>query len=291
MPLIRRTEPEELAPMIGALVIVFRETIEAGLVIGIVLAVTRSIPGHAAYVAAGGAAGLLGAVIVAFFAGALAAAFEGIGQDVFNASVLAVAVLMLGWHNVWMARHGREMANDLRRVGEEVSHGSRSLFALAAVVAIAVLREGSEVVLFLYGILLSAGEAATSLVVGCLLGLAAGAGVSFLAYAGLLYVPVRHLFRVTGLLIAFMAAGMAARSVGFLEQADLTSWLGKIVWDTSALLPDSSWLGRILQVLVGYTDRPTELQLVVYLATLGTILVIMRLIGPVPQRERPVVAN
>lgn len=277
--------------MIGALVIVFRETIEAGLIIGIVLAVTRTIPARTAFIAGGAAVGLLGAAVVALFAGALAGAFEGTGQEIFNASVLAIAVVMLGWHNAWMARHGREMSENLHRLGKEVSLGSRSLLALATVVAIAVLREGSEVVLFFYGIVLSSREGASSLLAGGLLGLAAGAGMSLLAYAGLLGIPVRHLFRVTGLLIALMAAGMAAQSVGFLQQADLTPGLGRIVWDTSGILPDSSWVARILQVLVGYTDRPTQLQLVAYLGTLGSILVLTKLLGPAPRKERQLVAN
>ncbi len=277
--------------MIGALVIVFRETIEAGLIIGIVLAVTRTIPARSAYIAAGLGAGLLGAGVVAIFAGTLAGAFDGLGQEIFNASVLAIAVVMLGWHNVWMARHGREMSESVRRLGKEVSLGARSLLALAAVVAIAVLREGSEVVLFFYGIVLSSREGAASLLAGGLLGLAAGAGISLLAYAGILNIPVRHLFRVTGLLIALMAAGMAAQSVGFLQQADLTPGLGRIVWDMSGILPDSSWAARVLQVLVGYTDRPTQLQLVAYLATLGSILALMRVLAPAPRQERPLVAN
>lgn len=277
--------------MIGALVIVFRETIEAGLIIGIVLAVTRTIPARFTYIGVGVAVGLLGAALVAIFAGVLAGAFEGTGQEIFNASVLAIAVVMLGWHNVWMARHAREMSENVRRIGEEVSLGSRSLLALATVVALAILREGSEVVLFFYGIVLSSHEGARSLLVGGMLGLAAGAGMSLLAYGGLVRVPARHLFRVTGLLIAFMAAGMAAQSVGFLQQADLTSWLGRIVWDTSGILPETSWVARILQVLVGYTDRPTQLQLVAYLTTLGSILVLMRLLAPTPRQERPLVAN
>lgn len=272
--------------MVGSLVIVLREVIEAGLIVGIVLAVTRTIPSRMAYIAGGLIAGLLGAAIVALFAGALAQAFEGTGQEIFNASVLAIAVLMLGWHNVWMAQHGREMAENVRRLGTEVSRGSRSLLALAAVVAVAVLREGSEVVLFLYGLVLSSGEGMASLVAGGVLGLLAGVAISLLAYIGLITIPVRHLFKVTGLLIAFMAAGMAAQSIGFLEQADLTPWLGKIVWDTSAILSESSWVGRILHVLVGYSDRPTQLQLLVYVGTLGSILILMRVLAPPRQNQR-----
>lgn len=266
--------------MAGALIIVLREAIEAGLIIGIVLAVTQGVPNRALYIGGGIAAGLLGAVLVAGFAGALSNALEGAGQEVFNATVLGTAVIMLAWHNIWMARHGRQMSEDMRHLGREVTSGARSLGALAAVVALAVLREGSEVVLFLYGVVISSSESGMSLLLGGVLGLLLGAGISALAYGGLAIIPPRHLFRVTGILIAFMAAGMAAQSVAFLEQADIATALGGIVWNSTAWLADNSIAGRVLHTLLGYTGRPTQLQLVVYLGTLGVIFGLMKLAAP-----------
>lgn len=266
--------------MAGALIIVLREAIEAGLIIGIVLAVTRGMPLRTYYVAGGILAGLLGAMLVAGFAGALSNAFAGAGQEIFNAAILGLAVIMLAWHNIWMARHGRQMSDDMRRLGRDVMSGARSLSALAAVVALAVLREGSEVVLFLYGIVVSSGESELSLLLGGVLGLLLGAGISALAYGGLAIIPPRYLFKVTGILIAFMAAGMAAQSVAFLEQADIATALGGIVWNSSALLADNSIAGRVLHTLLGYTVRPTQLQLLVYLGTLGTIFGLMKLAAP-----------
>ena len=266
--------------MAGALIIVLREVIEAGLIVGIVLAVTRAIPLRGLYVAGGILAGLFGAALVAAFAGALSSALAGAGQEVFNAAILGIAVVMLGWHNIWMARHGRRIGEDMGQLGRDVLSGSRSLTALAIVVAVAVLREGSEVVLFLYGVVISSGEPRFSLVLGGLLGLLLGAGISALTYTGLAVIPPRHLFRVTSVLIGFMAAGMAAQSVAFLEQADIATALGDAVWNTSSVLADNSVAGRVLHTLLGYTDRPTELQLVVYLATLATIFGIMKLLAP-----------
>ena len=130
---------------------------------------------------------------------------------------------MLAWHNIWVARHGRQMSEDMRRLGRDVMSGARSLMALAVVVGLAVLREGSEVVLFLYGVIISSGESGLSLLLGGVLGLLLGAGISALAYGGLAVIPSRHLFKVTSVLIAFMAAGMAAQSVAFLEQADIAT--------------------------------------------------------------------
>src|SRR5581483_866240 len=135
--------------MFGALVIVFREVIEAGLIIGIVLAATRGVPGRERWILLGIGGGVLGACVVAGFAGAISEAFAGSGQELLNVAVLGTAVVMLMWHNAWMARHGREMAAELTKVGAAVSEGTRPLTALAMVVGLAVLREGSEIVLFL----------------------------------------------------------------------------------------------------------------------------------------------
>ncbi|MFZ3328872.1 MAG: FTR1 family protein [Methylocella sp.] len=276
--------------MAGALIIVLREVVEAGLIVGIVLAATRTLPSRGLYVAGGILAGLLGAALVAAFAGTLANALAGVGQEVFNAAILGLAVIMLGWHNIWMARHGRQIGEDLRRLGRDVLSGSRSLTALAVVVAVAVLREGSEVVLFLYGVVISSGESGLSLMLGGLLGLLLGAGISALTYQGLAVIPPRHLFRVTSVLIGFMAAGMAAQSVAFLEQADIATALGDAVWNTSSVLADNSIAGRVLHTLLGYTGKPTELQLVVYLATLGTIFGAMKLLAP-PTGQNPKLAT
>jgi high-affinity iron transporter len=277
--------------VIGALIIVLREVIEAGLIIGIVLAVTRKMPGRGAYITGGVFAGLLGAALVAVFAGALSNAFQGIGQEVFNAAILGVAVIMLGWHNVWMARHGRQMSEDLHQLGRDVARGSRSLTALAIVVGVAVLREGSEVVLFLYGIVISSGDSGLNLLLGGLLGLALGAAISALTYTGLVIIPPRYLFRVTSLLIAFMAAGMAAQSVAFLEQADIATGLGHIVWNTSSFLTSNSMAGRVLHTLLGYTDQPTQLQLLVYVGTLAAIFGFMKLLSPPPGQGRRLATN
>jgi high-affinity iron transporter len=271
--------------MLGALVIVFREVLEAGLIIGIVLAATQGVAGRGRWIGIGIIAGVVGAAIVAMFAGVISEAFEGAGQEVFNASVLGAAVVMLMWHNAWMARHGREIANEMRHVGAEVSEGARPLTALAIVIGLAVLREGAEVVLFLYGIM-AAGTSGSSLLAGGLLGIAAGAGFTALTYFGLLAIPSRYIFSVTSWLIALLAAGMAAQSVQFLYNAGVIDVLGSTVWDTSWLLSEGSLFGQLLHTLIGYTSRPSEVQLVAYIGTLVAMFVLMRIARYQPQRER-----
>ncbi|WP_409191259.1 FTR1 family protein [Bradyrhizobium sp. RDM4] len=274
--------------MLAALIIVFREVFEAGLIIGIVLAVTRSVQHRNRWIVGGVLAGVTGACLVAAFAGALSQLFEGMGQELFNAAILGVAVVMLTSHNVWMAKHGKAMAGELRAVGQAVAEGSRSLLALAVVVGVAVLREGSEVALFLYGIAASDGGSAMSLFLGGLLGLVLGGAVCLLTYLGLLRIPPRSLFTTTTVLITLLAAGMAAQAVAFLERANWLTALDTVVWDTGWLLPENSILGRTLHTLIGYTDQPTQMQLAVYLVVIVVTIILMRVIAA--ERPRQAVA-
>ena len=272
--------------MLATLIIVFREMIEAGLIVGIVLSATVGVPTRGLWVAGGCVAGLLGACLVASFAGAISAAMAGYGQELFNVGILSFAVVMLTWHNVWMARHGREISQEMKQVGAEVKAGTRSLLALAIVVAIAVLREGSEVVLFLYGIVVQGSDTAASMALGGLGGVLLGAFMTFVMYKGLLKIPVKSLFKVTSWLIALLAAGMAAQAVSFLQQAQIITVLSDVVWNSSALIADRSLAGKILHTMIGYTARPTEAQLLVYGGVLVVMFTLMRLFGHVPTRPQ-----
>jgi len=131
--------------MAGIAVLVFREVLEAALIVSVVFAATRGVPSRTRWVGAGILAGVLGAVGVALSAGLIADAAAGMGPELFNATVLFAAVAMIAWHAIWMATHGREMAMQMQTLGAEVSVGQRPLAALLIVVALAVLREGSEV--------------------------------------------------------------------------------------------------------------------------------------------------
>jgi high-affinity iron transporter len=278
--------------MLATLIIVFREVIEAGLIIGIVMAATKGVAGRGRWVGYGVSAGLTGAVVLAGFAGRLSEMFEGSGQELFNAAVLLFAVVMLTWHNVWMASHGRTMARDLSAMGAAVVAGRRSLFALAMVVGIAVLREGSEVVLFLYGIAMAGGASTVLMLIGGLCGVIAGAVLTFLMYYGLLRVPAGRLFTVTAGLITLLAAGLGAQAIAFLQQSGHLRVLTRPLWDSSAILSEHSIVGRLLHTLIGYMDRPNGAELIVYLLIIACMIGLMRLIRlrDVLRRKRGIAA-
>jgi len=262
--------------MFATAVIVFREVLEAALLIGIIAAATRAVPGRNRWLAAGIAAGIAGAGLVALGTERIAEMASGIGQELFNAVVLGLAVVMLAWHNLWMSASGAALSADARSVGSEISSGRRARSVLLIVVGLAVLREGSETVLFLYGIAASGGGASGSMLLGGVVGIVAGVAVGALVYAGLLRIPLRWFFAATGVLVLFVAAGMASQAARLLIQADVLPSLATPLWDTSHLLPQTSVAGTLLHSLVGYEAQPAGMQLVFYVSVLAAIAVGMR---------------
>lgn len=263
--------------MFGTAIIVFREVLEAAIIIGIVSAATRGVAGRTRWLIAGLLAGLIGSGIVAASTDAIASFASGVGQELFNAIVLGIAVLMLAWHNVWMASHGAELAKKARTVAANISEGRSECSILMVVVGLAVLREGSETVLFLYGIAASEGGSARAMLFGGLIGMLAGVAVGYSIYAGLLRIPMRWFFAATGLLVLLLAAGMASSAAHFLIQADLIPALASPLWDSSSALPENGLFGILLHSLIGYDARPAGMQVIFYVAVLAVISFGMKL--------------
>ena len=257
--------------MFATAIIVFRETLEAALFIGIVAAATRGLAGRTTWLAGGVLVGLLGALALAAGARTISALADGIGQDLVNVGILSLALAMLAWHCIWVSTHGREMSQDARRLGSSVREGTRSPRALIVAVVLAVLREGAETVLFVAGMATGTPGNTHTMLLGAALGVLAGAAIGVMIYFGLSKVKPHHLFAVTNLLIMLLAAAIASQLARALAQSGLVNWWPNSLWDTSAVLPTDSPFGVLLHALAGYDARPSGLQLAFYL---GTLLII-----------------
>ena len=263
--------------MFGTSLIVFREALEAAMIIGIIAAATQGIPTRGRWLVGGTFLGLAGSALVAASMEVIAQFADGVGQEVFNASILGVAVLMLAWHSIWMASRGREIAAEARLIGSAIRGGQQNLSMLLVVIAIAVLREGAETVLFLYGVAISGSSNFLEMITGGALGLAGGVAVGVTLYLGLLRIPVRWFFAVISALVLLLAAGMAAQAARFLVQADLLPSLKSPLWDVSGILPNESAVGTVLHGLVGYDAHPAGIQVVFYVTVAVVIAACMRL--------------
>lgn len=272
--------------MFAAAIVVFRESLEAALIVSIMAAATRGIPARTRWILGGLLAGVAGAAVVASSMEWISDMASGMGQEWFNIGILTLAVGMLAWHNIWMAVHGKEMAAQAASAARAVLDGSRERSVIFLVVALAVLREGSETVLFLYSMATSDEGGMRATLLGGGAGLGAGVLVGALLYGGLLRVPLRWFFAVTGVLVLLLAASMASQIARFLIQADvLPSW-GAPLWDTSGMLSQSSALGSILHGLVGYDPQPAGMQMVFYALAVAVIYTGMRWAAPKPAAAR-----
>lgn len=261
--------------MLSTAIIIFREVFEIVIITGIILAATRDLPHRMKWIWLGVGTGLTGAGLVAAFTDSISNFFQGSGQEIFNALVLFTASLCIGLTVIWMKHHAREMKGKFTKVSSDIAEGTLPYYSLSLVIALAMLREGAEIVLFMYGMIAS-GQPALSLVSGAAIGLASGAVIGGMVYFGLLKLSMKHFFAVTSWLLVLLVAGMTSQGIGFLTAAGYFSSAAHTVWDSSWLLSESSILGRSLGVLMGYTARPSEIQLAAYAAILVTFFILMR---------------
>jgi len=256
--------------MLGTAIIVFRETLEAALFVGIMAAATRGLAGRSRWLAAGILAGTVGALALAAGAEHIGALADGVGQDLMNAGILAVALTMLTWHCVWVSNRGAQAAAQARELGTSFKQGQRAPWALMIVVALSVLREGAETVLFVAGYATGSGLADT--LVGASIGVLCGMALGALIYLGLSRVPMRRMFAVTNTLVLLLAASIASQLARALSQAGVINVWGQPLWDTSLLLRIDSPVGTLAHALIGYEAQPTGLQLAFYVLTLFVIV-------------------
>lgn len=263
--------------MLAIALIVFRETLEAALFVGIVAAATRGLLGRGRWLGAGVAAGVIGALLLALLADRIAALADGLGQDLVNVGILSLALAMLVWHGIWGQQQGREAALDARRLGATVRDGIRTPAVLALACALAVLREGAETVLFVLGVTGSPDVAGIQApLLGIAAGLLAGTAAGGLIYFGLSRVPTQRLFGVTHALIVVLTAAIASQLARALVQAGVVQRWNTPLWDSSWLLSPDSAFGALLHALAGYDAQPSGLQLAFYVGTLLLIVLASR---------------
>lgn len=274
--------------MIAAALIVFRESLEAALFVGIIAAATRGLPGRTGWLIGGVVAGMLGAAALAAGADGIGALADGIGQDLVNVAILGVALVMLAWHCIWVSTHGKEMTQDARSLGSSVRDGRRAPRALVVAVALAVLREGAETVLFVTGLTTGTPGDSHSMLAGAALGLAGGVAAGLLIYLGLSRIKPHKLFAVTNGFILVLAAAIASQLARALAQAGLVDAWSNALWDTSSFLPSDSPVGVLLHALAGYDARPSGLQLAFYLGALVIIGLATRQVRRQQLRSQPI---
>jgi len=262
--------------MWGAAIIVFREVFEIAIILCVVLAATKDLKNRGKWITVGILGGICGAGIFALITESIALIMGTAGKLYFNAGILLIAVTMIGWTVIWMKQHGKMITSNMKQVSHAIAAGEKPHYMLAIIIGLAVLREGSEIVVFVYGLLATEQTNLLAGLAGSVIGLGLGCLFGLCMYYGLLRLSVKYLFKIPSILLTLIAAGMAANAAGKLVHAGVLPSLINSLWDTSAILSQQGILGRFLYILIGYQDNPNGMQALFYLATLTTIYLVAK---------------
>ncbi|MHA1353440.1 MAG: FTR1 family iron permease [Candidatus Heimdallarchaeaceae archaeon] len=251
----------------ASFLITFREVLEAALIVGILLVYVSKIEQRKLkkQIWVGTVIGIVLSIVFAVLFQLLLGGFSGY-EEIFEGFTMIIASLLLGWMIIWMSSEGSKIKEGLERKVDQTLEESKK-YGVLLLTVFSVLREGVETVLFLSGVEAIEGNYFTMLWSG-VLGLVVALIVAALVFLSGKRINIKAFFITTGILLVFFAAGM------------FTYGIHELQWDTSGFIDDKNTeIGRFLRSLFGYQDKPTALELIVYLgffATLSIVLLMVR---------------
>ncbi len=254
--------------MLKLAIFVFREGLEIALLLGIIMAVTKPIKNSRGYVILGAMLGVVFAAVFAIGTREIAKSYGGVGDELFNSAVIMLTSIMISWTVVWMQGHTKKMKQDLGDLSDKIISGSASGLMLIFMVSMSILREGSEIILYVY----SAASLGELVAKDYIIGLGTGGGLGLLTgtlfYMGLIRYAGKYIFKVSSVLLTLIAAGLAAQSAGLMTSAGIIELYTDIIWDISHIVDNNSVTGKLLNATTGYDSRPNGLQIIFYVLSI-----------------------
>ncbi|TVZ06698.1 iron transporter [Trebonia kvetii] len=258
--------------MLATLVIFLREGIEASMIVAILLAYLDRL-GRREYfkdVFLGVGAALLLATGGGVAAYLTISSYDGSRvQTIFETVTYILAAAVLTYMTFWMRNHARSISTELRSKADAAFNG-KARWGLGLLAFQAVGREGLETVVFTLAIIFSTSTA--SALTGAIIGLAGSLVVAFFIYRLGHRLNMSRFFTVIGCLLMVFAAGLLADTVQNLQELGWLRVLDVPMWHTGNILSEDSSFGDVLHSFFGYSDSPTPLQLIVYVAYLAIVI-------------------
>ena len=254
--------------MIKLAIVVFRECMEIAFLLGVILAVTKPVKDSRKYVILGSITGVFLSALLAFFAKTLSESMGGTGGEILDSCVILITAILISCTVVWMQGYTKKIRKDLSKLSDKITAGVVSKLMLVFVVAVAIFREGAEIILFVYSITFAGNIDGNEYIMGTGIGAFGGLLVGTLLYLGLIKYAGKYVFKVSTILLTLIAAGLAAEAAGVMTSSGIIEILSDQLWDISWLVENSSITGKILNITVGYDSRPNAMQIIFYFATI-----------------------
>lgn len=270
--------------MFANLLIGLREGLEAGLVVGILVAYLRKI--GRIDVLPRLWLGIGAAIVVSLGTGAVLTwgpyglSFQG--QEILGGSLSILAVGLVTWMILWMARNSRELKSNLQGKLDAAVAGAGMGIVLVGFITVG--REGVETALFVWASASSTGDAPLGLA-GALLGIAMAVVIAYLIFRGFVRINLSRFFTWTGLFLVVVATGVLAYGIGDLQEAGVIPGIGQQAFSLAAAIPPTSWYGTLLGGIFNFTPEPSWAQFVAWVAYLMVVTTAFLL------RSRPVVPH
>lgn len=253
--------------MIGTFMITWRESIEAALLVGILMAYLKKIGQEKqfVYIYSGVGLGVVASICFGYLSYRASFLFEGVGEDVFGALILFLAVIVLTYMVIWMSDQAKHLKGNIQQK-VDAAFAQRKLVAISLLTFAGVFREGVETVLFLWGIVLQ-NQGARSFYPALLSGMSGlilAIVMVWLVFRGIRFLDLKTFFKVTGLILLLMSAGMLVGAVGKLESAGWISPVFVQVWNSTRLIDEQTLVGHILSGFLGYRAKPSLTEILAY---------------------------
>ena len=271
--------------------IVWRESVEALLVVGILHAWLAN-PEHGAkrglpYLWTGVALGIAAAVALGAALVGFTEVLSGDAQDYFQTAMVLIACVLIVQMVFWMKRHGRTLKRDMESSLQK-NQDQGTWWGVLVLVALAIAREGSETAIFLYGIGFGQqGSVPLSMWLAVVIGFVLALFTFWLLQLGGKIFSWRLFFRVTEIMLLFLAAGLLESGLDRLISLELVPTLVDQLWDTSAILDDASPFGSLVATLTGYRAHPAGMNLLVYAMYWVFMWALLKRAGAPAKQARP----
>ena len=272
--------------MIPSFIIVFRETLEAALIVGIIFSYLAKINARGKFkqVWFGVGAGIFASIIAAILFNIIAGGFAGISEKIFEGVTFIMGAVLLTTFILWIMKEEQHIKKLEEKVDFSITN--KRMLGLFFIVFISILREGIETVIFLQS-LTKLQDNIFITWIGAISGAIIAVGAGILIYFGEKKIPLKRFFQVTNIILILFAAGMAAYGIHELQEAKIIPTIIEHVYDINPhvvkegvypVLHEKGAIGSIFKGLLGYNGNPSLIEVIAYIAYLLSIFSIWKFV-------------
>lgn len=246
--------------------VIFREFLEIVFFLSLIFSVTRGLPFARYYINLGILFGVIISCLLAYFINFIVSAFSGIGQEFLECVLVFFTACMISWTIIWMKSRVMRIKNEIYAFSNSQSNRVVNVFyyfTISLTVSTAIIREGTEIILCIFSILTTE-FMNKDYFIAVVMGIIAGVLVGVLVAIGIKKLFVQYLFTLSSAFLMLMGAALSAKSISILASIDLLTLPTNALWDTSWILDDNGFVGRTLHDLIGYTAKPSALEVLFY---------------------------